>query len=458
MEGSVLDHATRIVDGKQLYVTPSLEFVNWLYQPFYYYVSAASMMVFGIGYEAGRIVSFCSTVITVTLIYFIVRKISRDRIFTPLVSVFLFIACYKVVGFSFDLARVDALLTLMIIIPTALIFWKVTFFSVISASFFFSLAFFTKQPGIFYFLPFVIWLFYNHRKFSYTFIIASFFLIGIGTFYLILQNGSWYEYYVYTVPRKMASYVNYLSLLKVFPYYLFGAWAIGSVSIIFFISLQFREGFKSAIKSEKGLVILLYLFSIVQLSFNSADAMSASNVALTFSCFSAILFPLAIVHFHSLISRPFSEYLLFLLPIQFIPFFYNPLTEPLLRITDKDIEGGKTFISQLKAMPGDVYIPVHGLMPRFANKKTFANELAMEGVFNVKDQYATDLRKERDAAFTNHKFSCIILDKNSFRYYDSIPRYTYSNLINTGTSSFHSLIGNLPTTPRYVFIPKSVSE
>ena len=64
MEGAMVDHAIRILAGKPIYTAPTIDFVAWLYPPLYYYAVAAVMKLTGIGFFAGRVVSFVSTLFT----------------------------------------------------------------------------------------------------------------------------------------------------------------------------------------------------------------------------------------------------------------------------------------------------------------------------------------------------------------------------------------------------------
>ncbi len=57
MEGGMLCHALRLMEGKPLYAPPSAEFISYLYTPLYSVVLAALGKVFGLSYALGRAVS-----------------------------------------------------------------------------------------------------------------------------------------------------------------------------------------------------------------------------------------------------------------------------------------------------------------------------------------------------------------------------------------------------------------
>src|SRR5437762_13411390 len=60
-EGIMYDHVLRIVQHLPVYTRPSPTFAATLYQPFFYYVSRAVMVVSGNNFAALRIVSVLST-------------------------------------------------------------------------------------------------------------------------------------------------------------------------------------------------------------------------------------------------------------------------------------------------------------------------------------------------------------------------------------------------------------
>jgi len=57
MEGGMLCHALRLMEGKPLYAPPSADFISYLYTPFYPALLAGLGKVFGLSYTLGRAVS-----------------------------------------------------------------------------------------------------------------------------------------------------------------------------------------------------------------------------------------------------------------------------------------------------------------------------------------------------------------------------------------------------------------
>src|SRR6266702_667106 len=60
MEGGMLCHALRFVDGQPLYAPPSLDFIPYLYTPLYPFALFVLGKLFGVGYVLARALSILS--------------------------------------------------------------------------------------------------------------------------------------------------------------------------------------------------------------------------------------------------------------------------------------------------------------------------------------------------------------------------------------------------------------
>ena len=79
----------------------------------------------------------------------------------------------------------------------------------------------------------------------------------------------------------------------------------------------------------------------------------------------------------------------------------------------------------------------------------------MEDVLSVGDTISKQFAKEWRQAFDNHFFDAVIIDDVTYNNLDSIPGYTFSRFINTGSDAFKTFYGSVPSYPRYVLIPKN---
>ena len=67
-------HVGRILAGQKLYVKPTIEFVPFVYQPFFYYVATLAAKMVGLNYLALRLVSHLATLGVLILIFDYVRR------------------------------------------------------------------------------------------------------------------------------------------------------------------------------------------------------------------------------------------------------------------------------------------------------------------------------------------------------------------------------------------------
>jgi len=70
IEGGMVDQVQRLIHGQSMYVAPGLNYVPFLYPPLYFYFSAAASLLFGAGLFPLRLVSFISSLVSFTVIFF----------------------------------------------------------------------------------------------------------------------------------------------------------------------------------------------------------------------------------------------------------------------------------------------------------------------------------------------------------------------------------------------------
>ncbi len=108
MEGMGVDHVQRILDGKSLYVPPSIDFVPSIYTPLYYYTAALPAAILGNGPVPLRLVTIAATLGCLALIFSFVRRETGSR-YAAMIAAGLFAGTYYLCESRFDVARVDML-------------------------------------------------------------------------------------------------------------------------------------------------------------------------------------------------------------------------------------------------------------------------------------------------------------------------------------------------------------
>jgi len=112
MEGGMLAHALRLVEGKPLYGPPTLDFVPFLYTPLYPSMLALLAKAVGVTYPAARMVSVLSYLGASLLGFLWVRREGRSTT-AALAAVAIPAAAYVPTGAWYDLARPDSLSLLL---------------------------------------------------------------------------------------------------------------------------------------------------------------------------------------------------------------------------------------------------------------------------------------------------------------------------------------------------------
>lgn len=141
-EGAVLDHAIRVLQGKPIYASPSLDFSAFVYTPIYYYLTALVMKIGGVGLWSGRLISILSTLGTAIIAGRIVHRETASSVLT-FTSFALYIAFYHVTGFFYDIVRMDALALLLVAVSIYAAMYSRRGYLVTAS--FAALAYFTKQ-------------------------------------------------------------------------------------------------------------------------------------------------------------------------------------------------------------------------------------------------------------------------------------------------------------------------
>ncbi len=108
MEGGMLMHVLRVLQGEPLYPRPSPEFMPFLYGPGYSYAAAAVAKVSEAGLPALRLLSLLATIAILLLIFRLVFVSTRNA-WVAAVSSGVFVGTFELSGTWFDLARVDSL-------------------------------------------------------------------------------------------------------------------------------------------------------------------------------------------------------------------------------------------------------------------------------------------------------------------------------------------------------------
>jgi 4-amino-4-deoxy-L-arabinose transferase-like glycosyltransferase len=200
LEGNSLVQVQRILAGEKLYVPPSLAFTDYIYPPVYFYASAAASYFIGGGFLPLRLVSFLASLGCLAVIFDMLRRETGSR-FAAFAGASLFAATFRIAGAFFDVARVDMLCLLFLLIG----FWALrrrTTVSCVVGALCFTLAFFTKQTVLIGLLPVAAgyWIIDRRRALVATATGLGAALVSIWTIDRI--HDGWYSFFAFTLSGR----------------------------------------------------------------------------------------------------------------------------------------------------------------------------------------------------------------------------------------------------------------
>jgi 4-amino-4-deoxy-L-arabinose transferase-like glycosyltransferase len=184
IEGVSIDASRWILDGHFLFSQPSLQFIPLIYGPVFFYISAFSMQVFGIGFAAARLVSILSTIGCFALLFLIVSRSSSSKIAGLLAA-----------GAWMDLAKVDSLALFFLLAG----FWVNRRFpsraGMIGTGLLYVLAYYTKQNTVIVILVLILLSLVESRGRTWV-LLATVTSLGIAVSLLFnFISQGWYSIY-----------------------------------------------------------------------------------------------------------------------------------------------------------------------------------------------------------------------------------------------------------------------
>jgi hypothetical protein len=406
MEGGMVDHLERVVRGQALYVAPSVDFVTFLYNPFYYFAAVPFAWIFGVGYFPLRLLSLVSTLASVGLIFWIVWQATRARV-PALVGAGFYAGTFALSGGWFDLARVDSLFVALCLGAYAMARTPRPAISLAASALCTVLAFETKQaaamiiPGIA-----LTFLLTKGLRSAVAYSLASLLPIAVVTWLLHRSTDGWYTYYAFSLPMGFPNvpemYVDFWKQ-EVF--------AEVPVAMLFAVYFACAKG--DRVTSEHRRAILPFVVALVGMGYvvrlhagsylNDKMALHAA-LALTLGFGTRELWR-GDEDRSGLVSYGAIACLLQFAILLYPPARYIP--------TRADRAEGARLLQTLSEFPGPVLITQHGYLPRRVGKPSFAHGMATFDVQRTEGDPRgawERLRQSYYDALASHRFSAVLTD------------------------------------------------
>jgi len=408
MEGGSLAHVKRVLNGKPIYAAPSLDFVPYLYPPFYFYLSAALCQVLGPSFLPLRCLSFLSSLGCFACIFWTVKRETKES-FPALLSAGLFAASFGAGGAWFDLARVDSLFLFFLWACIAAIRSSSSLRAGLAAGILVSLSCLVKQTALVACVPLAVHSLIFRRRSAVPFLAAMALIVGGTTLFYEKTSQGWYSFYLFSMPSQ------HLLLRRV----LFSFWTrdilchfpVASALAAWTVWTGIRRG-----EWDRSMFFLLTGGGLFAGSWMSRlHSGGYDNVLLPAYTVLCAGFGMG-VHRASIESRcgkrPWpgrtSTLLWGLCIFQFGVLFYNPFEQLPTAADERAANGLKT---RMSAVPGEVWAPCQGHLSSLAGKGEFAHQAPMWDVFRCRDDRArSSLEKDVKEALRSKRFSAIVLD------------------------------------------------
>lgn len=410
MEGGMVDHVRRVLEGRPVYDRPSLEFVSFLYPPLYYWVAAAFAWVLGPEFLALRLLSFLSSLGVFSLLLAIARRETGSWSSGTLAAC-LFAATYDRVGGWFDIARLDSFYLMLLLAAAYALRFFVSTGGALIAGVLLGAAFLTKQSAIVIAIPLLVHAVVSDPSRAPWFAASAGLIVGGGTLLLDRMTGWWFHYYCVYLPSRHPRLEGGITAF----------WTDDLLPALpFAAALAFATAFARArvAGGRNRFFFPLFAAGLIGSSW-SVRNMVGAEVNNLLPAFAAVAL-LAAVGLDDLRRRASSSAgrlwrsaalggeVLLLAQLAWLA--YDPRAH---LPSAADREAGATLVARLETIAGDVFVPHHGYLAVRAGKNGLAHTLAMDNVFLDDDGPARrDLEIELWRALAERRFAASLLESD----------------------------------------------
>ena len=458
MEGGMLTHALRILQGDPLYGPPSVDFIAHLYTPLYPLILAGLAEVFGLSYTLGRVVSIVSFLIglglTGAIVYRETQRGLRGLAFA-VITMGLIAGSFPRTGAWFDLVRNDSLnLALIVLSLFCWLYMAPGWRRPLVVGVCLSLAFLAKQiaaPLILLFGAFC--LVKRRRELLILVAVVTLFVGGVLVGLSFVSDG-WSWRYIFELHQGHTT--SWTRFVNAFRKIGLDAWPL-----ILLLSGWLATTVLSAPRweflraSRRGRYLLAFscmgvLISAIGYATEWADANAfiVANVVIPLaavlcthdliqragrrygSCFTAIgLIGAAIVFGWSLNRQSYSAE-------KYIP-------------KPSDWTNGERLIATIKQTAGPVLIPYHPYYAHLAGKPSHYHQMGINDVTRAGYPLPSDLRQRIE----QKHYQLIVLDRRPSGRYGFIQRY-YRLDQTIPRNQAPKVFTGFAVSPQYHFVPR----
>jgi hypothetical protein len=410
LEGWTVVSVQRLLDGRGLFVAPSLEFVPYCYTPLYTYLSAALSAIMGVGFLAPRIVSLAAAAGCLWAAWRLVRIESGSTLCGLAAAGFL-AGSYPLSGAWFDIARVDTLFLFFVLAAFLVLRRSSSPRAAAWAGTLMGLAYLTKQTALLPLAALCLYALFELRGWSRLALPGTAgAIIGLTTLGFSLASDGWYFYYTVIVPGLHG--FGREEMLGDFWTKDLG-WAMLPSALL---GLLFLGSLLARGPDGRERFVFWSTATIAMLGAAWTSRLHGGgwiNVIQPAHAMLALLFGMGL---HEARRRrpPAAALIAALAALQLGLLVYSP---SLLVPGRREVDDGAAFVSALSVIDGEVYTPMHGWLPTLAGKREHAHDGYLLTILRTGDmEVVGPLERGVREAFARRRFAAVVIDFDDYRY------------------------------------------
>jgi hypothetical protein len=452
MESGLLEHVHRVLLRYPLYQPPSAQFVPFIYNPLFYYLSAVATWFVGPQLFALRLVSIIATLASFGLLFELVRR-ETGKLSAAVFAAGAFAGTYSLTDAWFDVARVDSLaIALMLATLFSARFarsWRAIMVSALLSW----LAFEAKQtalalvPGVTLFFLLQCGL----RK-ATGFLLAATTLIGGSVLIFHLTTDGWYTYYVLRLPAGF-------ELLETQADAFWRYETLATVPVALSLGLFFIFGPVKRYSLDARVFYALFSATLVFMAFTGRwHQGSYLNDLIPAYAAAALLLGVgagALLEWGEDNKARASALTGSVVLVQLL--LFTDLHREWLT-TDSDLREGQRLLNYIAAQPGPVLMTSNSHMPRMVGKPTYAHGMAVYDVERSSVDFMGAKERLRDsieAEFAARRWSVVLATEA--KHFFSLPEQRYERIDAPYVIESHGLVAKSGARfkPVLVYVPRA---
>ena len=396
IEGAMMDHVHRILEGKSIYSEPSIDFVPSPYTPIYFYLSAFLSLIFGPTIKVMRWISAFSTLSILLTLYCWGKRETGSKV-AGIICAGMFALVYQFVSEWFFLARVDMLSLALFAWAAYLVRFGEENRYLIYAGVLTFFSIFTKQNVLGLALGLMVAGVFIHKKRIVIYVVS--WLVPVAVFTVVLNSLTDGRFWYYTIIMPMHHGFIETRYLTVFTEDISIRLLAYVVSTVIFLIVAFRK------KEKKDFYFYLFFAGALFVStyLMRLKVGGATNTYLPFF-FGGVLF------FGILFGKTGEKRVLTVVVTALILVQFGFLTYDFRRyIPNNSIrQHEQKLVKAMRKMEGDVWVVSSGHLTTLAGKKYAAHQCLIDDLLKNSDT-RKDFSLRLASSFKKRNFDYIIV-------------------------------------------------